>query len=309
MRTPNHTIHRSGVVWLIVALFVCAAPLGAQTMAELRDEIDLKHENDEHQSIVRLIDDAVNRASPGRDRAELYWRRARAELSISDLGRYTGTVTDDQALELLERAESYADQAIDQDPGLAQPYFWKAAAMGQRGQIRGVLNSLFMAGDVRDAAVEALERNADLGEVHYLLGQLYRELPGRPLSFGNSAYAVSFGRRAVDLHEQRYDAGDLPYRYYDYYTQLASSLRARNWNSARRASRANAMRRDYSSAGDNFERFSNYEGAVELRSGSDREEGRRILDWVIAELERERNRTVRQQRSLEEARELAGERW
>jgi len=309
MRTGNQKRHLAIVASALAVLLLCVAPLSAQTMAELRDELDLKHENDEHQSIVERINGAVNRASRGRERAELYWRRARAELSISDLGRYTGTVTDDQALELLEQAESFADQAIAEDPSLAQPYFWKAAAMGQRGQIRGVLNSLFMAGDVRDAAVQALERNADIGEVHYLLGQLYRELPGRPLSFGDAAYSVSFGRRAVDLHEQRYDSGDLPYRYYDYYTQLASSLRARNWNSARRTSRANAMRADYSSARVNFGKFSNYEGTVELGSETDKQEGRRILNWVIAELEAKRTLTVRQQRSLEEARELAGERW
>lgn len=314
MRTVNRNRHLGGVVWVIAVLFVWVAPLGAQsastqTMAELWSELDRHHENDEHERVVERIDSEISRASEGRERAELYWRRARAELSISDLGRYTGAVSDERALDLLEEAERFADRAIAEDPTRAQPYFWKAAAIGQRGQIQGVLNSLFMAGNVRDAAVEALERNAELGEVHFLLGQLYRELPGRPLSFGNDAYAVSFGRRAVDLHEQRYNAEDLPYRYYDYYTQLASSLRNRNWNAARRRSQANNMRRDYSSARENFEKFSKYEGAVELSSETDRQEGKAILDWVIAELEREGQLTVRQQRSLEDARELAGERW
>ncbi len=309
MRTGNHTARQAALLWTVMALLLSILPLSAQNMNEQRAELDLMHERDEHQSIVEQIDATLHRATRGRERAELYWRRARAELSISDLGRYTGAVSDDQALELLEQAEDFAEQAIAEDPSLAQPYFWKAAAIAQRGQIRGVLNSLFMAGDVRDAALESLERNADLGEVHYLLGQLYRELPGRPLSFGNAAYSVSFGRKAVDLHEQRYNSADLPYRYYDYYTQLAKSLRARNWNSGRRTSRANTMRGAYQSAANNFERYSNYEATVDLRSETDRQEGKRILDWVISELEAKSSLTVRQRRSLEEARELAAERW
>lgn len=309
MRTGHHTARLAGLFWTVMALLFSIVPLSAQNTSEQRAELDLMHERDEHQGIVEQIDAALGRAAPGRERAELYWRRARAELSVSDLGRYTGAVRDDQALELLEQAEGFAKQAIAEDPGLAQPYFWKAAAIAQRGQIRGVLNSLFMAGDVRDAALEALERNAELGEVHYLLGQLYRELPGRPLSFGNAAYAVSFGRKAVELHEQHYNSGELPYRYYDYYTQLAKSLRARNWNSGRRTSRANSMRGAYQSASNNFDRYSNYEGTVDLRSETDRQEGKRMLDWVISELEAKPSLSVRQRRSLEEARELAAERW
>ncbi|MCA1753669.1 MAG: hypothetical protein LC641_03000 [Spirochaeta sp.] len=288
MPTGSHTTPYARLVWAIAALVLFAAPLSAQNMFELRAELDMKHENDEHQSIVAEIEAAMNQASRGEERAELYWRHARAKLNITDLGRFTGTVSDDQALELLEEAEGLADQAISADPRLAPPYFWKAAAIAQRGQIRGVLNSLFMAGDVRDAALEALERDAERSEVHYLLGQLYRELPGRPLSFGNGAYAVSFGRMAVDLHEQRYNSGELPNRYYDYYTQLAASLRARNWNSGRRSSRAESMR---------------------LASESDRQEGRGILDWVISELQQKSSLSVRQQRSLEDAQELANERW
>jgi len=275
----------------------------------LLQQIDDLHERDRHGEIIGIAEEALSSVPPGPPRAELLVRLARAELNATDLELYAGTISEQEAMGVLDRVVTRAESAISEDPSLADSYFWSAAALAQQGQIRGVLNSLFMAGEINDLAIEAVERDQDISEAWFLLGQLYRELPGRPLSFGDNEYAVSFGRLSVELHEARLQEEDLPSRYYDYYIQLAESLRTRNWSASRRRSRHPATAEAHSAAGDAFTRGATWEGAIEIPRESDREEGRRILEGIIDELERLPRRSLRQERSLELAREIAGERW
>ena len=190
-----------------------AAVAGADADADLLARIERLHEEDRHTSILALVDGELGRATDSRQRAELLWRKARAQLTLADYGVWRGELSDREGISRLEEAEASAAQAIELAPDSADPYFWKSAAMGLRGQLRGVLNSLFMASDVRDYAQQALERNPNHTEAHYLLGQLYRELPRRPLSFGNRDRAVEYGRRAVQLHEREYRDGVVGVRY------------------------------------------------------------------------------------------------
>lgn len=271
--------------------------------------IDQLHERDRHEEIIGVTEEALQSAPSGRPRAELLVRLARAELNATDLDRYAATITEEEAMEALDRVVSRTESAMREDPSLADSYFWKAAAMAQQGQIRGVLNSLFMAGEINDLALAAIDRDPEISEVWFLLGQLYRELPGRPVSFGDNVYAVSFGRLSVELHEARLEREELPSKYYDYYIQLAESLRTRNWSAPRRRSRHPSIAEAHAAADDDFTRGATWEGAIELPRESDRDEGRRILEGIIDELERLPRRTLRQERSLELAREIAGERW
>lgn len=287
-------------VLVICALGIAALPLAADTVAEL----DRLHEADRHEQIVSLVNAQLSAARTNADRAALLWRLSRAQLTLADYGRWKGEMSDSDATELLREAEANAKRAIDLDSRAAEPRFWKGAAMGLRGQIRGVLNSLFMASDVRDYAVEAIDRNDRYGEAYYLLGQLFRELPGRPLSFGNRDAAVSLLRKAVDLHEQEYRDGVVGVRYFDNYTQLADALWRRN-NSADRRRRNHAQAADrYRSASTPLERGSTFEGSQPLPSGSDREEAVRLVEMVVRELSRVSEPTTRDRKDLESARKL-----
>ncbi len=216
---------RTLIVGLILALgFGNLAALDADFLSDL----ERLHETDGHQEILERIDSELERVTDPTERAELLWRMTRAELTLADFGRWRGELSDREVIALLEEAASHSDRAISLAADLADPYFWKGATVGLRGQIRGVLNSLFMASDVRDYAERTLERNSDHAEAHYLLGQLYRELPGWPISFGDRERAVDYGRRAIGLHEDDYAEGRVTARYYDFYTQLAASLWRRN---------------------------------------------------------------------------------
>ena len=239
----------------------------AAAAADIFDDLERLHETDQHQQILDTIEAELRTTSNRSRRAKLLWRRARAQLTLADYGHWRGDLSDRQAIALLQTAEGYADEAIELDSAAADPYFWKAATMGLRGQIRGVLNSLLMASDVRDWAEEALERNPDHTEAHYLLGQLYRELPRWPISFGDRDRAVSYLRRSVELHEREYRSSVVQVRYFDLYTQLADAL----W------------RRD---------------------DRGDRDEAVELIQQVVNDLQMISDPTVRERKDLESASDL-----
>lgn len=252
---------------LVAVVFVLTA---LHAGADLFTELDALHEGDNHQQILQRIEREIPAADRSRH-GELLWRKARAQLTLADYGRWQGELSDRETIDRLEAAERSATEAIELAPETADPYFWKAATIGLRGQVRGVLNSLFLASSVRDYAEKTLERNSNHTEAHYLLGQLYRELPRRPLSFGNRDHAVRYARRSVELHEREYRAGTVGVRYYDLYTQLAASLWQRN-------------------------------------NSGDRDEARELLRSIVRDLQSLSAPTTRERKDLESARELL-DRW
>ncbi len=256
---------RQRLIVVAVLGFVAARAPGLD--AALLDDLERLHEADRHEQIVRVIDQTLARLTDPSDRAQLLWRKTRAELTIADQGRWRGDLTDSDTISRLEAAAAHADDAIELAPDIAEPYFWKGAAIGLQGQIRGVLNSLFMAQSLRDYAEMTLERDPGHAEAHYMLGQLYRELPGWPISFGDRDRAVRHARLSIELHEEAYQAGRIHVRYYDFYTQLAASLWRRN-------------------------------------SRGDRDEARRVLSDNLERLQALSSPTTRQRMDLELARTL-----
>ncbi len=267
-------------------------------------ELDRLHDEDRQERILALIQERLPAARSHTDSAALLWRRARAQLTLADYGRWEEALSDREAIALLREAEENAHRAMELDPPAAEPWFWKGATMGLRGQIQGVLNSLFMASDVRDYATEAINRNDRFGEAYYLLGQLYRELPGRPFSFGNREYAVSLLRMAVAVHEEEYRAGVVGARYYDNYTQLAEGLWRRNHSADRRRKRHAQAAEQYRQASTPLERGFAFEGSQPLGPGSDREEAVRLVEMVVSDLSRVRQPNTRERKDLASAQAL-----
>lgn len=296
MKTPRR------IVSVLLVLLLSAAPLLA--FDSLLERIDEASTEERYDDLRSLLDEAQSSAQTPRQRAEVYWRRARFVLVLVDRDRAAGNTPDSELVERLEQGEAYAQQAIDADPSLAEGHFWMAANMGRRGQVRGVLNSLFMAGGVRDFAQAAISRDENLAEAYHLLGILYRELPGGIISFGDDQRAVSLGRRAVDLNRDAYQAGDADDIFYQYQIELAQSLWERNWNARRRDREHSRQQSAFRSASTPLERAFAYEGASAIRSGTDREEALAMIQSVIRELESRGTLSQAQRDHLAEARTL-----
>lgn len=290
------------LLFMVCVIFVAGlAPLFA--LSETLAEIDRLHQDDQHDAVLQIIANTLPGRS-GAERGALLWREGRARMQIADFGHHDGDLSDGETIAMLQETERLAQEASQLAPNAAEPWFWLGAAMGRRGQVQGVLNSLFMAGDVRDNAVEALNRREEFSEAFFLLGQVYRELPGRPLSFGNNDYAVSMARRAIVIHEAERAAGIAPNKSHDLYTQLGAALWKRNHNERQRRRAWDSAVRGWNSASTPLERGFYFEGSLPYSGGTDRAEARALVQQIERELQGIRNRSARQQRDLEKAQAL-----
>ena len=137
----------------------------------------------------------------------------------------------------------------------ADGYHWKASAIGRIGQVNGPLNSLSKAKPMR-ALCEKVQNgfNADMSDCWYVLGLLYNQLPGSPLSFGNKNYAISYMRRCVDTQDNvnRLNLTN--------YLELAQQLADRNWSADKRAKEFDKMKAEYDENTVPTEKMKFYEG-------------------------------------------------
>jgi hypothetical protein len=286
-------------VTLLVPL--CLSAQASDTIAK----IDELHDQGRYEEARTLALDAAPSASPAQ-KAELYWRASRETLDLGDDAE-DRKEPKDAILKIFEKGQEYADLGIAADPQNNLPYYWKSSNIGRWGQVKGILDSLFKAGPMRELLLKDLSLEANHPDAYYVLGQLYRELPGFPLSFGDPDAAVSLGRMAIDLRTQAVRSGEEKELSYGFYVQIAKSLWKRNFTAVKRAAGAQKKQAAWQSATTPLAKGSAYEATVQLSEGTDREEARQIVNWVIAELSGMASRTAGQDSDLTEAKETLAE--
>ena len=134
-----------------------------------------------------------------------------------------------------------------------------------------------------------------------MLGQLFEQVPGSPFSFGDKDWAVSLGRKAVDLRADQVKAGLEEELVYDYYTELAKHLWERNWSAAKRDKAQAGKAAQYAAKSDPMEKNCYYEGTLTLKNLSDREEAQELLAWTVGQLQAIPRRTQGEEDDLKEA--------
>ncbi len=100
-------------------------------------------------------------------------------------------------IEWLDRAKAVGEAAAKAAPGDANAHYWYAAAMAETGVAKGILQSLFMVKPTKEALDRGLAADPAHASCHYLLAELYLQLPGPPLSIGNKKKSVEEARLAV----------------------------------------------------------------------------------------------------------------
>jgi len=286
----------------VFAVLVLTAGVAAAQFSAQLDRVDDLIRVDDYDAAMSLLQTLEGQAAGNAEKAEVYWRYAQAVLGIGDL-QIDAEAPLDQILATFERGEAYADRAIQADPDNHLGYYWKSANIGKWGKTKGILDSLFKAGPMRDLLVEAITRSPNHADSYYVLGQLYEKVPG-VISFGNTDYSVSLGRRAVDLMEADLISGEREKFSEDFYIQLASHLIARNWNERKRDREYANKTRNFRSARTELERGFNYEGTVEIPEMDDREEAAIILREMIDRLQAISDPLPSDTRRLAEAQEL-----
>ena len=264
---------------------------------------DALHDQGANAEAVKLVLDSAPAASGGKELAELYWRAARDTLELGDLAEQAGK-SKDEILAVFATGEGYADKAISADPANDLGYYWKSANIGRWGQVKGILNSLFKAQPMKDLLVKELSLNPDRTDAYYVLGELYRELPGWPVSFGNVDAAVSFGRRAVDERQQQVRDGTEKELVYNFSTELAKSLYKRNWSSATRRTEQRNKSARLAAAATPVDKAALYEATVTLSDQSDRQEAKALVQWVVGQLEGAPSLTAPEKKDLGKAKDV-----
>ena len=286
-----------------VAALVAAPRADAQDFQALLERLDEMDDTEHHTEALTLLQRSLPRARSAVDRAELHWRMARAHVGMGD-DMQDGGATQAELLALFEEGETYADRAIAEAPNSHLGYYWKSASIGKWGQAKGVLNALAAAGRMRALLRQVIDRAPDYAPTYYVLGSMYDQLPGFPLSFGNADWAVSFGRRAIDLREAELEAGLVDEVRPDYYTELAKHLFKRNWNQAKREREQQRKRNRARNEERGLELAALYEGEVDIAALDDREEAAQLLQRAMQLLRAQPTLSREDQRDLQDAIEV-----
>ena len=299
-----------GGTWYLINLSDDLKQEFADYMAEKPSDVAVVaysfDENGEFVAEKDLLIEWVAKTADRKQRAELYWRLARTYMNLGEDNKIKGMKKDD-VLELYKDGEHYADLVIENDPQNPEGYFWKGAIIGTWGNTKGMLEALGNASPMKDHLEQALLRDANHADSYFVLCQLYTALPGWPISFGNIDYAVSFGRKAVFLLEKDLAAGKQSVPQYGYYSTLASALWNRNWDTNKRYNEKSNKLKEYTGKSNPLEKNSFFECQVSLKSMSDREEAKQLIQWVISEIEKIANKNYFQKKDLREARKLSNQ--
>jgi hypothetical protein len=288
-----------------LTLLLLFLPLGIASADDspIAAQADALHDKGMYREAQKLLRDSAHGAQGGKELSELYWRAARETLELGDVAE-KDKKPQEEVLALFTEGEGYADKAIAADPQNDLGYYWKSATIGRWGQVKGILDSLFKAAPMKDLLVKELSINPERSDPYFVLGQLYRELPGWPVSFGNIDAAASLGRKAVEMRQAQVQAGTEKALVYNFYNELAKSLYKRDWSSAKRMSEQKSKAAKLTAAGTPMEKGSLYEATALLPQMSDREEAKALAQFTVSELEKMPSLTAPQAKDLQKARVL-----
>jgi len=291
----------------LIVLFVCGTGLWAQNKINvLFEKADLLYDQENHQQIGQVLQEAEQLASNDSEKAAVYWRQARTVLSLADEEERDGTMSESELLKEYERGEALAQKAVELNPGDNNAYYWRASNVGRWGQTKGILNSLMKASPMRDDLEIAVRKKSDHADSFYVLGMLYASVP-KVISFGNVEYAVSYSRRALDAYNEEKTK-------YSYYLKLGEHLQKRDWDARKREREAGKISGKYRKESDPVEKYKYFEAVFDFnaaqpysRSGvadmSDMEEALAIMKWLEGELSAKDDLTSSEKDQLKDVRE------
>lgn len=232
------------------------------------------------------LESALSEAKDSSEKAEILWRLSRNTLTLTD--DIEKTSENKQArLDGYSKAESLAQESVNLVESY-NAYHWLASAIGRIGQVNGPLNSLGKAKPMR-SLVEKVQNDfyADYTDSWYVLGILYNQLPGGPISFGDKDFAISYMRRCVDTQD------NINRNNLTNYLELAQQLADRDWSASKRAKEFDKMQKKYNSNSVPTEKMKYYEGkdgkngkpfysSVTLDKISDKQEAVMVLKYALA---------------------------
>lgn len=269
-----------------VLLFTCVS--FAYSVPQAVKQADSLYWADRLEEAETLLLDELQTTTNTTDKAEILWRLSRVTLAMGDEREVLGA-SDDELFATYEKAEKYALDALALAE-LPDAIVYKASSIGRWGETKGPLNALSKAKPMRDDFTHLIDAMGvtDRTISWYVLGQLYFQLPGWPISFGDLDTAISYTRKALDTipPENLYPG---------HFKALAEMLWKRDLSASKRNSKLKSMEKDWKKAAgkSTVDQHAYYEGAngasaipfyspVAMNKMSDRQEAVMLLQYAIS---------------------------
>jgi len=157
---------------LLLAASLASAQAPAISTATLAEADRLYFHRHQAQNLEYSISFLETQLKTAPDQPVLLWRLGRSLLRFGE----RQTTKSDQ-LAAYTRAEGLLSKAVELAPRDPQAHYWLGIAMGRRGQVRGILRSLFLVGPLRREMRVVLELDPKSGAAHHVLGQMLMDIP------------------------------------------------------------------------------------------------------------------------------------
>ena len=159
---------------MVICLMVAVRNVSASTLGDA--ETVFNDYDKDISNLKRSIDMFDRIISERKDTDTIYeacWMRSRAYATMGDYPELTGT----DALSDYEVGKRSAEEAIKINPDGEKGYFWYAVNLGKAGQLKGVLNALFMLPEFQKNLDKAYTLDPADPWVLIAYGALYYNLP------------------------------------------------------------------------------------------------------------------------------------
>lgn len=124
---------------------------------------------------------------------EALWRQARFYWFKGDRS------PEKKKLPHFEDGKAYADLAVLANAKGVEGHYWLGSLIGAVGTEKGILNSLFMVGAMKEQLDTVLKLDPNYHDAYNVLAQLLWKVPGRPLSIGDKKKAQEYIKKATEL--------------------------------------------------------------------------------------------------------------
>lgn len=163
-------------LFLALALFGFAAFLNSQEVEDLIAQADKLYAEMKDMAVAEqaraLYQEVIVK---DRDNYDAYWKMSRI---LYYIGAHKDSKSDKKII--FSQGIYYAQRAVERQPEKPDGYYWLGVNYGVYGEVRGVLKSLFLVDDIKEAMnkVVELDRSYEDGGPDRVLGRMYFKLPG-----------------------------------------------------------------------------------------------------------------------------------
>ena len=188
---------------LFVFILTCSLAFFSLAFADISDANTLMDEGDFAAAVAEL--EAIIETEP--ENIEALYTLASALTSLA--ASYDDPTEAESTYDTAARA---ALKAIEIDPTEAQAHYQRARALGRLAQFRGILQSLFMAGDIKGGFEKAIELDDQIGGAYHGLAVFHAQAPF--IAGGDGSQAEPLFLQAIELDPEK------PLRYLEFAEML-----------------------------------------------------------------------------------------